>query len=95
MVPAFVAWDVARLSAQAGVALVDGLALRLRTAARLGCRAAAAIVTVVLSARRLWGELRVALVDAAAEAHHRVVATRLSLRLRLRRAGRARRLGVG
>jgi hypothetical protein len=88
LVPAFLAWDVLTLAVRAVAALLDGLALRLRTAARLVAGAGHGAVVLAMRARRAWDRGRDALVVAATEAHHRVAAGRVRLRLRLRRARR-------
>jgi hypothetical protein len=88
LLPGFLAWDLLCATARAGVALVEGLALRLRMASRLLARAASAAGALVGRARDVWTSARKDLAVATREAHHRVTAARIRLRLRLRRARR-------
>jgi hypothetical protein len=76
LAPAFLAWELVTGTARALVALVDGLALRVRTAGRAllwALRAGAALLARTL---RRWADLRGRVVAAAAEARGRFLAAR-------------------
>lgn len=77
--PFFVLWDGTCLAGRGVVALVDGLALRVRT-----------LAVLARAARGEWARARARVGGAAVEARHRFLAARARLRLRLRRARRAR-----
>jgi hypothetical protein len=89
--PLFLLWDVVRGAGRGIVSLLDGVALRLRTAGRLAVRAGAAVVGFTVRSFRAWEIARDRVIDSAREARHRVVAARVRLRLRLRRARRIAR----
>src|SRR5205823_1455134 len=96
LLPAFVGWDLLRAAGHGLVALVDGLALRVRTLGCLVVRAAAGVVAVLERVGHAWAGVRARLTFAASEARHRFVVARLRLRLRLRQIRRrVRRLSVG
>jgi hypothetical protein len=69
-------------------ALVEGIALRLRTAVRLGVRALVNAGELVVRVFRAWEVVRDRVVASAREARRRVTAARMQLRLRLRLARR-------
>jgi hypothetical protein len=89
LLPVFLAWDLLRALTDAFLAVLDGVALRVRTACRLIVRLASGVGRLVMGARTVWTVARDDLVEAMAEAHHRVSAARVRLRLQLRRARRA------
>lgn len=89
--PLFLVWDVVRAGARAIVAVGDGILVRVRTIGRLGVQAVVSMGDAVVGAFRTWASLRDRVADAAREARHRVVAARLRMRLRLRRARRIAR----
>jgi hypothetical protein len=88
LLPTLLAWDIGRGVVHGLLALLDGLAFRARTTARLVVRGAAAVGAVGVAAVRSWGELRERVVMSSREAWRRVVALRMAARLRLRRARR-------
>jgi hypothetical protein len=94
LLPAFVLWDAVCGSGRALVALVDGFALRLRTAGALALRLVAGAGSLVVRGYHAWHDIRVHVMAAAKEARHHVVAARLRLRLQLRRARRRTRTVV-
>jgi hypothetical protein len=95
LLPAFLVWDLVRALGHGILALLDGIALRVRTLGCLIVRGVMAGAAVLQRVGDMWAGLRERLVDAVSEAHHRVAAARLRLRLRLRRARlRLRRVGV-
>ena len=87
--PVFLVWDVVRAGGRGMVGLLDGLALRIRTTARLVVRAGGATVDYIQQAARSWARLRDATVEATTEARRRFLALRLRVQLRLRLARRA------
>lgn len=89
--PLFLGWDLVRGVGRAVVGFVEGLALRVRTAGRLVVQAVASLGGLVVSAFRAWASVRDRVVESAREAHHRVAAARLRMRLRFRRARRIAR----
>jgi hypothetical protein len=90
--PMFFSWDVVVVIGRALLALVDGLALRLRMIARLALLATQGALAFLARAREVWTYLRTTLLEAALEAHHRSSSVRLRLRLQVRRARRRVRL---
>ncbi|HET7489993.1 MAG TPA: hypothetical protein VFJ85_18855 [Acidimicrobiales bacterium] len=93
LLPAFLLWDGLVLAGRALVVLVDGLALRVRTAARLCVVGVVSVAGLARQARRVWNSARAVLVSAAVEARRRASSLRLQVRLRLRRARRLARSG--
>lgn len=86
--PLFLGWDLVRGVGRAVVGVVEGLALRVRTAGRLVVQGVASVGGLVARAFHAWASMRDRVVESAREAHHRVAAARLRMRLRLRRARR-------
>ena len=87
--PLFAMWDVAVGAGRGVIALVDGIAFRVRTALRLIVQVAARVTVIGSVARGAWNDARAAFVIAASDARAAVVSARLEVRLRLRRARRA------
>jgi hypothetical protein len=87
LAPFFLAWELVTGAVRAVVALADGVALRLRTAARALVWAVRAAFALVGRTVRRWAELRRRVVAAAAEARGRFLAARLRVRLAVRRHG--------
>ena len=90
--PLFAAWDLVQLTARGAIGLCDGVALRLRTIARIASRAALTVAATLRDLSRRWTEVRTTIVRAVGETRHRFVATRVRVRIRLRQA--RRRLNV-
>ncbi|MEY2459598.1 MAG: hypothetical protein QOG30_1428 [Acidimicrobiaceae bacterium] len=86
--PCFAAWDAVRLGGRGAVRLVDGLALRARTVARVVARTGRGFLNFLRTAVQRWTDLRERFVDAAREARHRFLALRVRVRIRLRDARR-------
>jgi hypothetical protein len=84
----FLAWDLTLGTGRATMALVSGLALRIRMVGRLVVRAGHDLVTYGVQVLRRWSEFRAGLHRAARRARGRFLATRLRLRLRVTRARR-------
>jgi hypothetical protein len=82
--PLFLAWELVTGTLRALRALVDGVALRIRTAARAVRWALHAVGWLIAGAIRQWAALRRRVVAAAGEARARFIAARLRLRLRFR-----------
>ena len=95
MFPAFLVWDLVRLGARGVVALLDGVALRVRTIGTLSVRAARQLAVAAARVRRQWTEVRLAFATAGVEARRRVTAARLRTRLRISRLRRQRRTRAG
>lgn len=82
--PLFLAWELVTGTLRALRALVDGVALRIRTAARAVRWTLHAVGWLIAGAIRQWAALRRRVVAAAGEARARFIAARLRLRLRFR-----------
>jgi hypothetical protein len=91
LLPVFLTWDLVRGIGLGVVALFDGLALRLRSTGTLLVRGARRCGRTIALAGARWTAIRTGVAASACEAHARVVAARLRLRLHLRRA---RRIGA-
>jgi hypothetical protein len=87
--PLFVAWELGATFVRGAIALVDGIALRLRTIARLSARAFVAVCRSVLVAARRWRDARDRLAVSWREARRQFAVARFRVRLRLHRAWRA------
>lgn len=86
--PAFLLWDAARGIGRGAISALDGLALRVRTAARLVVRAGRFTASMVVDATRRWTDVRDRILAAAREARARFVAGRVRLRAQTRLARR-------
>ena len=84
LAPLFLAWELVTGTLRALRALIDGVALRIRTAARAVLWAMHAARWLVARAVRQWSALRRRVVEAAGAARARFLAARLRLRLRFR-----------
>ncbi|MEY2453412.1 MAG: hypothetical protein QOD92_2986, partial [Acidimicrobiaceae bacterium] len=90
--PFFAVWDLVRLTGRGARGLYDGVALRLRTTARLITVAVRGAGSLALRVIEQWRDLRARIVIAAREARHRFLSIRVRVRIRLRHARRRFRL---
>lgn len=89
MAPLFIVWELGAAGGRVTSALMDGIALRLRTVLRLVFRAFAASGRVIRTAGRRWREARTRFIGSWTEARRQFTAARFRLSLRMRRARRA------
>jgi hypothetical protein len=89
MAPLFIVWEIGAAACRGMSALVDGIALRLRTILRLLIRAFAAGGRAIVAAGRRWREARLRFIGSWTEARRQFTAARFRLSLRMRRARRA------
>jgi hypothetical protein len=88
LLPAFLALDLFAALGGLGVAIVDGVVLRVRALLLLAGHGLRSLVAAVARAREQWARARAAAREALAEARARAAASRMRLRLRLRRVRR-------
>lgn len=91
LAPFFIAWDSLCALARGAVVLVDGLALRFRTTARLAWRTVHGLAGLGARARQAWTIMRARIRISTAEARGQFLAMRVQVHLRLRRALRQAR----
>lgn len=88
LLPFFLTWDALAFAGRMALALVEGVAIRLRATGRVALRAGRVFTGAAAAARRSWTELRSTFATAARDARRVATAAGLRVRLRLRAARR-------